>query len=1754
VKLKLGILYIFVFQFIIVKANPVADFTVSKNQGCLPLTVAFSDKSTGTGLSYLWDFGNGNRSVLQNPSAIYYQSGNFKVTLTVTDANGQKSTKTFNPIRVFKNPTANFSSDTLGCIGDILNFKDLSIDADTVINKWTWDFGDGQLTSSQNPTHAYTYSNTFTIGLTIVDGFGCKNLITKQKHIRIKPTPKASFKMDKTYSCQLPGVFKATNTSTGGGTYSWLCSDGKIATSTDYTTNITSFGNYNLKLTATNAGCSSTFEFKPLVVEKLTARFGPETGPVCSGAVFLFQNASTPNNNGITYEWDFGDGESSTEKQPSHEYSTPGNYTLKLKAKFGSCEDEITKQIVVKPAPNVSISVLDSIGCEAPFVADFNIYGYDYIRSYWTFGDESAMDIMFNQGEKIKHNYSEAGSYPVKAKIMNSYGCVQNINLEEKISVGEQSVEINPKSVAECLPKEQKFTLIENLKEPVLKYTWTFGDSSSNKYNTKSVNKLFTTPGKYKVTVTVETIYGCILEDDAEVQVGNKYKPKFEITQRDICGRKDTVFFKNTSDDSIKLNKDIRFSLMVFDTATDLSDTTNSKFVKSNILKTYRGGWHRIKIVATHFGCNTESDEYDSVYSHGPYISLKVRTLNCRNDKVVIEPTYSWGNRYELKDNKNRILPYDSDTPLIANYIDEIYTFKAWNDTFNCEEKEITPEGLPYKVHNPGLYHLLNQECAPAKVTLNHNGTMKWFKWLMPNGDTSFAKSISMDLKNKGAYQFKLLGYYDSTYCIDTINRNIVINGVELKSKIVSSGICMPIQLSLYDSTAGTDDNLHIWSINGDNKIVNSLKTDYTVNSLFSGDSMIRIIHKVQAPNGCMSEKEYNLPYSGPTATYKIQRFTICDTPVFYFKTFVDSSRTKFPVTYEWTMSDGSKNTNANFNSKYKTMGMNYFTLSITDKFGCKTNFYDSFEVSPNMLQPKFTADPIGRFCPPLKCNFFDQSKTFVSEIIRWEWDFGDGTTSELRNPEKLYLLPGNYDITLKVTSKSGCSAILKKPGYIIVNGPRGKYDFDRGNACLPHTVQFRGITYDSASMEWDLGDGVVKQGNYFKHTYNLPGKYIPAMILSDTLGCKYTLPPIDTIEVFDYPKAELLVSGLCLKQPISIKQKSVSNHQNPSLNYSWFFNGKVKDPGKDSLYMPESRGVQSVRLIVENIGTCKDTVDYNIRIFAPKADFVMKDKFVCLGLPVSFLNQSQSDTTVKSFEWDLGDGNQMSGSKIQHIYNRPGAYDVRLIAKDVLNCYDTIVKPKIAVVGDTVAPPVVPIRRANVLNNRQVELVYSKFPSFDFNSYSIYRLNNGVYNKMATINNAEDTVFIDKQCQTLDNSYCYKVKTQNLCLLNSDLNLSREHCTIETKADGLLEANFVKWSPYIGFDSIAFYRIYRSDVETPLDFVFLDSVKSTQLTYIDSSIQCHTRQNYKIKAIQHSGFREFSFSDTASAQPYFINQTLPNEVWRTTVENNEYTRLEWMNNAYSKRGIKGYLVDKYFADGNKLFGNKYFNAQDTVFEDKQVNVNKYSYIYSMRAIDNCLDTTPWSNPAQSILLKGSFDVASNKPKVMWNHYQLWKQGIDKYEIERKLPSGEFVLVGTVNANTNSFIDESAELTCSPNYIYRVKAYSNLHNGMKDIAISISNETEVQPYSTLFVPNAFSPNNNGINEKFNPNGQYITNYNIKIFNRWGELLFESSECLAPWDGKFKGEICQQDAYMYIIEAKGSDNKLYNLHGTFHLLR
>lgn len=1709
----------------------------------MPLTVKLVNKSTGSGLSYRWNLGNGNQSVLKDPSAIYYKSGNFTVTLTVTDANGKTSSKSFSPIRVFNNPVARFSADTLGCIGQALLFKDLSSNGDTAITKWTWDFGDGKLGNTNDPSHAYTYSSTFNIGLTVTDGHGCKSLATKIKYIRIKPTPKPVFTLDKDYSCLLPGVFTATNSSQGTNTYKWICSDGSSASTNNFKTNINSFGKYSITLQASKDGCTGSLT-KQVNVERLNTKFNINQGAVCVGAEIEFNNSTTPPNKSLKYQWDFGDGGSDTARNPKHTYVSTGKYNVKLSVTNGVCSDSIVQTFTVNPVPNVTIDVVDSIGCEAPFVAEFKIVGNDYTSSTWRFGDHTSQKY-FQKGVKISHGYLTNGEYIVTAQVSNSFGCSQEITLDKNIDVGMQFAHIQPRTFNGCLPKDTLYTLDLHIDEPIKQVTWKFGDSTTTYYG-ESVHRYFEKPGNFLAQVRIETYMGCIIMDTAEISVGNQYVPSFFIKEKDICGIQ-KVYFENTTDDSLK-----KFLTFSFDNIDQYKGDTGNFFdIKDSVITTGRGGRHVFKMFAHHFGCSTPSEVTDTVYAHGPYLDLGISSLDCRNSRVKLTLGYSWGNRYEFWKDDTILMPLNS--PIIQNWDPNRYVLKGWNDTFGCFN-EVEPIGPPPYDHQLYVNHTQNQDCAPAIVNFTSNALPKTVKWLFDGKDSLFGKNVNYTFKEPGLKEVIAVGNFDSIECPDTVRLYIQVKGVMLRSSVVNTGSCMPWTLLLIDSAVGTDQNFHTWMI-GDSLIdASQVTTPFVVNSLTQGTNEIKVKHIVSSIDGCSTEKEYNVPYRGPLAKYEIKRFTICDTPVFHFSAEVDTQFYKLPLKYHWKTDKGYETNAAKHSKKFSQMGMHYLTLKVTDDEGCNTIYKDSFEVSPNMLSPQFKADPLGRFCPPLECNFMDLSKTFVSDIVSWEWDFGDGTGSNLRNPKKLYLLPGNYDVQLKVTSRSGCTATIKKPGYVIVNGPRGAYDFDRGDACLPHTVEFRGTTLDSATMEWDLGDGVVKQGNNFKHIYNLPGRYIPAMILSDTLGCKYTLPPIDTIEVFDYPEAKISLNGLCLKQPIKVSNLSSSNHDNPYLKSTWYLNGNIKSLSSDSTYNPVGRGVNWIRLVVENIGKCKDTIDKPIRIFAPVSDFNIKEKYVCLGMPITFLNASSSDTGIIGYDWDLGDGTSRKGAEQSHAYVQPGRYTIRLITEDALGCKDTVIKPDYAVVGDTLEPLPVLIRRASVLGDNATELVFEAYKGFDFSQYTIYKYQNGKYKPIANRTNPMDTVLIDDMVNTLDNSYCYKVSMKNLCRFESDAELTKEHCTIETKAKGLFESNLVSWSPYIGFDSISRYEIWRTDSRDRKDYQFLDSVPSGQLNYLDTHFNCFVTKYYHIKAVQHGGFKEYSNSDTARATPSTINTTKPNLAWRVTVEDNDYALLEWKNDAWSRHGIRTYLVEKCFSDGRKYNSDMAFEPETVSMKDMQVKVNENSYVYRMRAIDNCNDTTPWSNYSQTILLKGYFDVSSNKPALKWNAYREWYQGISRYEIDRMRPDGSFDKIASVSNTTTSFIDQSAESNCAPNYIYRVRAISNWQTSYDTLAVSVSNHAQILPNSTLYVPNAFSPDLNGINERFGPKGQYIVRYTIRIYNRWGELLYSSSDCLATWDGTYKNERCQQDVYMYQIEALGADNKTYNLNGTFTLLR
>ena len=173
--------------------SPTAAF--SSVSACPQDTVTFTDASTTTGslVSWSWNFGDAGTSAIQNPIHIYGAGGPYNVSLIVTSNNGCVDTLT-QPVNVFNTPVANFNANGI-CLSDGTDFTDLSTVAGSTITSWIWSFGDASANgTTQNPTHSYPSSGSYPVLLTVQSAQGC--IDTVSQIVTVLPGPGANFLSD----------------------------------------------------------------------------------------------------------------------------------------------------------------------------------------------------------------------------------------------------------------------------------------------------------------------------------------------------------------------------------------------------------------------------------------------------------------------------------------------------------------------------------------------------------------------------------------------------------------------------------------------------------------------------------------------------------------------------------------------------------------------------------------------------------------------------------------------------------------------------------------------------------------------------------------------------------------------------------------------------------------------------------------------------------------------------------------------------------------------------------------------------------------------------------------------------------------------------------------------------------------------------------------------------------------------------------------------------------------------------------------------------------------------------------------------------------------------------------------------------------------------------------------------------------------------------------------------------------------------
>lgn len=422
-------------QAVIVHPNPLSSFTFGN--ACLPVgTMQFTNQSSvgdGSQLSYQWNFGDGGSSTQTNPSHNFASVGPFNVTLTALSVTGCAATVTTSVNKIYAQPQAAFSVTPEICLGGTLTFTDQSTAANSTVTQWQWNFGDGQSSAQQSPTHTYSAAGTYAISLTVTSAIGClSGTITKTVIIDALPT--ANFTTS-TPACETKSItFTDASVANSGNITQWIWDFGDGTTTTK--TNNTAFahtyataGTYNVTLQVqTDKGCISTVVSKQIVIHPLPIPGFTTPGNCLTDPFSQFTDTSKiadGTQTQFTYLWNFGDANAnagnpntSTVKNPQHKYTAVGNYNVTLTVtSVNGCSASISQSFTINGTTPQSAFTIQGGNqqCSNNIIALKNNSTVDFgnlikLEIYWDYaGNPTNKTVIMNppSGGTYSHTYPE---------------------------------------------------------------------------------------------------------------------------------------------------------------------------------------------------------------------------------------------------------------------------------------------------------------------------------------------------------------------------------------------------------------------------------------------------------------------------------------------------------------------------------------------------------------------------------------------------------------------------------------------------------------------------------------------------------------------------------------------------------------------------------------------------------------------------------------------------------------------------------------------------------------------------------------------------------------------------------------------------------------------------------------------------------------------------------------------------------------------------------------------------------------------------------------------------------------------------------------------------------------------------------------------------------------------------------------------------------------------------------------------------
>jgi PKD repeat protein len=1215
-------------------------------------------------VTYAWSTG------ATTPTLSVTQSGTYSV--TVTDVFGRTSSDTVSvtmPVLMLNSP------DTSICAGQTINL------ATTLQSpgSFTYSWSNGATT----PSVAAGTEGFYSITVTDTTAGSCtassNTIFLNMDSFTYTATlgPDVSICSGNSVSLQNPA------SGFGGFQFQWT------GGGTDSTLVIQTAGAYSVTVTNT-AGCVAIDTIN-VSIFGTTPNVSFTGDSVCVGLAFTPQNNTTPNT-GNTYDWNFGNGGSSTLPNPVYVYSTPGNYPVTLTATTTQgCVNSFSKTILVKPSPVVNFNAdTGCINADYQFIDSSTVTGGLSISQWsWNFGDGSPFSPLQNPA----HAYTATGNKSVSLTVTSSNGCTTSAN-KNLVVVGSASA---PQSFALTSPANGSqittsnvgfsWNASANAKRYTLLLSTDANFSTAQVYSNLSTNS-------YTATLTPNTQYYwkvraynvCndsvssatfnfrifspanlsglqlwLMADSGVTLTAGKVSLWKDVSGNGQDANQNTAANRPTLDTSVGV---LNFKpALKFDGTTPRLDGTTIPGINNSSLTIFvlAQGDNMAPNERGMFGINSNTNGFWfdrgtstqslTVWNNNVVVRQNNTLPNTGFNFKILEARKTLASATELFINSapagsstaaGAIGPFTNNNYVIgrtvASWLGNIAEVLVYNRALTNAEIQAV-EGYMYNKYAPpvNLGPDIVQTYSMCPVILNAQN--RFVSYLWSTGETT----PQINARTSGTYWVRTIDVFDRISS-DTVNVVVPYAGMNT----ADTTICSYNNITLLPQLNSSPYSFS-WNTGASTQSI-------TVNN--PGEYLVSIIDT----NGCI--------FVGDTVRMAIDSIafenliTVTDTTI-----CSGNELALNPINYPSPVvlwSNGADSTQIPFD----TQGQ--YWVQVTDANGCLVR--DTIDVNISWIAPLigFSATTV---CYGDTTQFTDITQNVPPDNIKtWQWVFGDGYTSTQQSPAHYYFAPGDYNVTLSIVTDSGCTGFLSK---IVTSSLPPIPGFTYPEVICAGTPilladQSAFLFGDSVTAWiWSVNGAVSSTAKNFTYEFPAQGSYEITLQAISKSGCSDSIT--QTLDVFPTLKADFAYSGVCFGDSTAFTDLtgslSIVDWQ-WTLGYSISAVETEQNP-KHKYVVP---GDYTVTLRVENAIGCVDYETKTVSIVQrPNAKF--GNLIACEDQPYTPLDSSVvNNDTIAAWKWIMA-GNNYNGQAPMHIFPDSGSYPVKLKVTTQKGCSDSVTR-----------------------------------------------------------------------------------------------------------------------------------------------------------------------------------------------------------------------------------------------------------------------------------------------------------------------------------------------------------------------------------------------------------------------------------------------------------------------------------------------